>query len=50
MERERERERERLLEREMERLGDFESPALSERPRRARLFTGARPLRGVRAI
>lgn len=48
---ERERERDRLLEREIERFGDFESPALSERPRRGRstLLTGALPLRGERA-
>lgn len=47
----RERERDRLLEREIERFGDFESPALSERPRRARstLLTGALTLRGERA-
>lgn len=43
---------ERLLEREIERFGDFESPPLSERARRRVLFTGggALPLRGVRAI
>lgn len=47
---ERERERDRLRERDTERFGDLESPALSERPRRARLVTGGRPLaRGERA-
>lgn len=45
----RERERDRLLEREIERFGDFESPALSERPRRARLLTGGLTVRGERA-